>query len=103
MTEINQIAQVTTTASTYDDIVALRTRLDVAMFNITMGNGTYGGADYQENGEMGFGIRKAELMRNLLEWRKQLTDDLKSPELLGEIVYQLSRIEGTHCSPRCDC
>ena len=106
MAEITQIATVQNTVpATSDDILALRTRIDVLLFNIMMGNGTYGGAEYQENGEVGFRIDTGMQVQNLLKWREQLTEDLKSPELLGEIMYTISRLEGTHCvsNPSCGC
>lgn len=66
-------------------------RLEVQILNLTTGNGTYGSADYEERGDVGFRIENSRTLQGLLEYRKQLVDALSNPVLLGDWELFLSQ------------
>lgn len=78
-------------AITESQIRALIARIDITLHNQAYGHGTFGGAEYEENGEQGFRIRTAEQARSLLEWRKQLVEALKDPSQLNDFAVLWSQ------------
>jgi hypothetical protein len=74
---------------TEEELRALIRKIDVTLHNILHGNGTFGGAEYEERGDVGFKIRTAEQVRNMIELRKHYVEMLKDPTMLNdwEILY----------------
>jgi hypothetical protein len=71
-------------AHTEAELRELVRKIDVTLHNILHGNGTFGGAEYEERGDVGFKIRTAEQVRNMIELRKHYLEMLKDPTMLND-------------------
>lgn len=85
--EISSLSEVSGDALTEEQLRGLINEIDVTLYNIQHGNGTYGGANYEERGNVGFKVETSNQVRNLLEMRKQYVDALRDPAQLND--YEL--------------
>lgn len=85
MAEITSLSDLTgSSAPSLETIIALRDKLLVVQYNLLAGNGTYGGTDYEENGELGFTITVSTKLRELREAIKQLNSMIENPGLVTD-------------------
>lgn len=90
--EITSLSSLTAgEAHSEDELRALIHKIDITLHNILHGNGTYGGAEYEERGDNGFRIRTAEQVRNMIELRKHYVEMLKDPTMLNDWSVEMSQ------------
>lgn len=93
-TEITSLSDLTGGgAHTEAEIRELIRKIDVTLFNVLHGNGTYGGAEYEERGDVGFKIKTDLQVRNMIELRKHYMEMLKDPNTTGDFEILMSKFD----------
>lgn len=83
--EISDVSELSGEALTYEQKLGLLNALEVAMYNMIRGNGTFGAADLEELGNVGFKITNSTTLKEMREWHKELRDSLKDAALDPDI------------------
>lgn len=89
--EIATLSELTATPMTETQIRSAIARIDIQLLNITTGNGTYGGMEYEERGDTGFRIKTADNIRELRELRAAYIAALKDPVVLNDYEVLISK------------
>lgn len=93
-TEITSLSDLPAgTNLTESQLRAAIAKLDVVLLNITTGNGTYGAAEYEERGDVGFRIRTADSLKQMIELRKHYVEMLKDPTMLNDFEVLMSKFD----------
>lgn len=85
--EIASLADISGDPLTEEQLRGLIAQIDVTLYNIQHGNGTFGSADYEERGNVGFKISTGESVRNLIALRKQYVEALRDPAQLNDWAW----------------
>lgn len=73
---------------TVEQIRAFITKIDITIYNIFAGNGTYGGMDIREGDHSS---NPTQLMAELRRQRQQYVEMLKDPQLMGDMGFVVSQ------------
>ena len=85
MAEITSLDDLTEAeAPSLGTVIALRDKLLIVQYNLLAGNGTFGGIDYQENGDVGFTATVGTKLNQLRLAIDQLNAMIADPALVND-------------------
>ena len=86
MAEITDLSGISADPVTPEQIHGMIQKIDVAIYNIVFGNGTFGGLDIKELGPAGHESEPSKLLAELRALRKMYVDMLNNPGAMGDNV-----------------
>lgn len=91
MAEITDLSDLSeaSEAPSLGTLITLRDKLLVTQYNLLVGNGTFGGIDYQENGDVGFTATVSTKLNQIRMAIDQLNKMIADPALVTDELLQV--------------
>lgn len=93
MAEITDLTEISGDLPSEEEITAIIRKIDITIYNLINGKGTYGAVDYEEHGQMGFSIDPSRTLQQLRELRKMYVDALNDPTQFDDTDYIISQFD----------